>query len=246
MTHSSLLPPPEDPFWIDSPLQVRQIMRDLARWRASVQCWGDPAEPVAATVAEVRESGDLVLRFAAGPLPRRLLRAGDPVMVLANLPSARICFLLEHLQPDASGEALAYTARLPPCVHRVQRREFFRVPSPATLLCELLLPRAVADGDEAEFSRLTLRLVDISVGGVCLALPAQASLPVELGTVLPDCSLDLPGFGPIRFGLQWQNRLDAGRTSGQQLLGARFVDMDPRDQLLLQRFLYQLQVGGRD
>lgn len=246
MTHSSLLPPAEDPFWIDAPLGVRQTLRDLARWRASVQCWCGQAEPVAATVHEVRESGDMVLRFAAGSLPERLLRAGHPVVVLANLPSARICFLLENLHPDASGEAQAYVARLPPCVHRIQRREFFRVPCPATLLCELPLPRAVADGGTAGSGRLMLRLVDISAGGVCLALPAQVSLPVELGTVLPACWLDLPGFGPIRFGLQWQNRLNAGGTSGQQLLGARFVDMDPRDQLLLQRFLYQLQVGAHD
>lgn len=245
MSSPSLLPPAGDPFWIDSPLEIRQIVRDLARRGTIVECWGSLlAEPVTATILEVRESGDMVLRFAAGSLPERLLRASQSIAVLANLRSARTCFLVENLQPEACGEARAYATRLPLSVHRLQRREFFRVPSPASLLCELPLPCAVADASGAEFNQLTLRLADISVGGVCLALPAGTRLSVELGTVLPGCSLELPGFGPIRFGLQLLSRLDTEEKSGEQLLGARFVDMDPRDQMLLQRFLYQLQFGS--
>lgn len=165
MTSASLLPPAGDPFWIDSPLEVRQVLRDLARQGASVQCLGGLAEPVAASILEVRESDEMVLRFAAGSSPKRLLRAGHPVVVRANLRCARICFLVENLRPDSSGEALTYVARLPVCVHRLQRREFFRVPSPASLLCKLPLPGAMTDGNAAEFGRLTVRLVDISVGG---------------------------------------------------------------------------------
>ncbi|MDD2729857.1 PilZ domain-containing protein [Malikia sp.] len=243
MTHTSLLPPAGDPFWIDSPLEIRQIMRDLARRGPIVQCWGSLlAEPVTATILEVRESDDMVLRFAAGPL----LRAGQSVAVLANLRSARTCFLVENLRPDDSGEALAHAARLPLRVHRLQRREFFRVPSPASLLCELPLRRAMTDEGAAKFGRLMLRLIDISAGGVCLALPAGTRLPLERETVLQGCSLELPGFGLIRFGLQLLSRLEAEEKSGEQLLGARFVEMDPLDQMLLQRFLYQLQISACD
>lgn len=246
MTSASLLPPAGDPFWIDSPLEVRQVLRDLARQGASVQCLGGLAEPVAASILEVRESDEMVLRFAAGSSPKRLLRAGHPVVVRANLRCARICFLVENLRPDSSGEALTYVARLPVCVHRLQRREFFRVPSPASLLCKLPLPGAMTDGNAAEFGRLTVRLVDISVGGVCLALPAEISLAQEPGTVLQGCSLELPDFGPVRFSLQLLNRMDAGGKVDERLLGARFLDMDLRDQTRLQRFLYQLQVSARD
>ncbi|MEY5100281.1 MAG: flagellar brake protein YcgR [Pseudomonadota bacterium] len=246
MTSSSLLPPAGDPFWIDSPLEVRQIVRDLARRNASVQCWVGTEGPLEATVTEVRDSGDMVLRFAAGQLPERLLRAGPSVVLLANLGSVRISFLVEGLQPDASGAALTYAARLPLSVHRLQRREFFRVPSPASLLCELPLPCAVTERGGGEPGRRAVRLADLSVGGVCLALPAEADLPVELGGQLEGCSLELPEFGVIRFGLQFLNLLDDGRKSGEQLVGARFVGMDLRDEMLLQRFLYKLQASSRD
>jgi len=90
---------------------------------------------------------------------------------------------------------------------------------------------------------MAVRLVDISVGGVCLALPAQ--IPLELGGTMQGCSLELPALGTLRFGLQFLNRLDQGQEGDEKLIGCRFVDMDLRHQMLLQRFLHQLQVSAR-
>jgi len=244
MISSRLLPPADDPFWIDDPLTVHQIVSELARRQVSLRCWIGRAEPVEASVAELRESGDMALRFVAGLVLPPIPRPGESVVIQAMLDSARISFLVEDLRRDDASESMLGICSLPLSVNRLQRREFFRVPSPVSLLCEL--PGTEAEAGQAGRGRRMVRLVDISLGGVCLALPGGAESPVALGATLAGCLLDLPGFGVIHFGLQFLNRPDEATRGREQLVGARFVGMAPREQTLLQRFLYKLQADAHE
>lgn len=194
-----------------------------------------------AAITELRDSRDIVLGFLPEQRPEPLLQTGLPVVVWAWLDCVRVGFLLEGLQLDWTGAVAAGVARMPIALHRLQRRECFRVPSPASLLCEL---SPAAGTDDAPSGQRLVPLVDLSEGGVCLAWPPGCEPPIPAGAVLEACWLDLPGFGPIRFGLQFTDRLDDFRQTGGQLLGARFVGMDLQDQRLLRRFLYQLQAAG--
>lgn len=244
MASCTVLPPAGDPFWTQSPLEIRQIICDMTRRGTSVECCAGGVGPLGAAITEVRDSGDIVLDFLPGHRPELLLQTGLPVVVWAHLDSVRVGFLLEGLQLDRAKAVPAGVARMPRALHRLQRREFFRVPSPASLLCELPLPHAAAGARLAPSGRSLLPMVDLSEGGLCLAWPAGSELTIELGDVLEPCWLDLPGFGLIRFGLQFMNRLADFRQAGGQLLGARFVGMELQYQRLLRRFLYQLQAGG--
>ncbi len=239
MPSSRLLPAADDPFWIDDPLTVRQIVADLSRRQVSLKCWIGQSGPFETSVAEIRDSGEMALRFAAGQALPAVPRSGQPDVLQAELGSARISFVVEDLRRDGSGESGLGVCKLPLSVNRLQRREFFRVPSPVSLLCEL-------PGVAAGTGRRMARLVDISVGGVCLALPARLEPPLVLGEPLQGCSLDLPDFGVIRFGLEFLNRPDEGLKGQEQLVGARFVGLSPREQTLLQRFVYKLQTDARD
>ncbi len=243
MALCTALPPAGDPFWTQSPLEIRQIMCDLTRRGTSVECCAGVVGPLSAAITEVRDSGDIVLGFLPGHRPEQLLRTGLPAVAWANLGSVRVGFLLDGLQLDRAGAVPACMARMPLAVHRLQRREFFRLPSPASLLCELSLPRVAAGARPAQSGRCLVPMVDLSEGGVCLAWPVGLELSIQLGDVLEPCWLDLPDFGPIRFGLQFMNRLDDFRQTGGPLLGARFVGMELEHQRLLRRFLYQLQAG---
>ena len=244
MPSSRLLPAADDPFWIDDPLTVRQIVADLSRRQVSLRCWIGQSEPVDTHVAEIRDSGEMALRFAAGQALPVAARPGEPAVLQARLGSARISFVAEDLRRDGSGESGLGVCRLPLSVNRLQRREFFRVPTPVSLLCEL--PGVAAGAGANGTGRRMVRLVDISVGGVCLALPAKLEPPLALDEPLAGCSLDLPDFGVIRFGLEFMNRPDEAVKGTEQLVGARFVGLSPRDQTLLQRFVYKLQTDARE
>ena len=243
MPRFHVLPPADDPFWIDDPLTVRQIVSELARRQIGIQCWLGRNEPVEANIVEVRDSDEIALRFVAGQALPVVSCPGEPVVVQAQLGSARISFLLEDLHRDEADASVHGVCALPLSVNRLQRREFFRVPSPVSLLCKL--PGSTAEEIEAGHGRL-VRLVDISVGGVCLVFPVDAELPVALGQTLQGCSLDLPEFGVIHFGLEFMNHPTGHGANPGQWIGARFVGMEPREQMLLQRFVYKLQADAHE
>jgi hypothetical protein len=237
MMYSSLLPPPGDAFWIDSRLEIRQLIGELIRRRRRLQCWTGHSDPVEVVVLERLDTDEMLLRADPASGLDASARAGESLLLSAALGIAHVSFLIDRLEPASFGGEPAWRAHLPAKLHKLQRRQGFRVTGKSLRDFELRLFRPGARGR----GQLAVHLADLSLGGLRLIWSEPGAIPLAQGDRLQACSLELPGFGTLHFDLEIMRLPDAGAgaEAGDRLVGARFLHLS--DERLLQRFLYALQ-----
>lgn len=106
---------------------------------------------------------------------------------------------------------------------RLQRREFFRLQTPATHTITCTLPVRSASGNE-HFTEL--RILDISGGGVAVAVP-PTGIEFEPGAEFRDCRINLPDSAAISARLVVRNLFRITTRNGIEMLraGCQFLDM---------------------
>jgi c-di-GMP-binding flagellar brake protein YcgR len=141
-------------------------------------------------------------------------------------------FTCERPSRTASDGAQTYAVRFPRYVIRLQRRNAYRLPAPE-IACTLR-------DDFGSGPDLTPRVLDVSAGGVDLAMPlAEAPLHRDVPYA---CTIVLPGLGTI-----WvQVRVvSIFRTRDARRYGCQFVGLPAASELLLQRYILDEQRARR-
>jgi len=127
----------------------------------------------------------------------------------------------------------ALRLRLPARMLRLQRREYYRVPT--ALPCEVVLEA------EGKVRVLEMRASDLSLGG--LRLVTDQAVGVEPGRVFDKCHLKMGDEGNLTASLEVRS-VDAGETpkGGARLrLGCRFLSLTPALEHHLSRFIAKLE-----
>jgi len=129
----------------------------------------------------------------------------------------------------------AFEVALPDEVIKLQRREFFRVPTRVSTPVECQIP-AHASGP------VVLPLFDISLGGVGLWLPDTSDAGYEIGTIFSGCQIDLKPLGVLVIDLEVRHHQPVLQRNGKQVLrlGCAFVGLSNATESLVQRFVAQL------
>ncbi len=148
-----------------------------------------------------------------------------------HLQGLELHFQCRLVNVDSSNGIAFYAIRIPTVIHRLQRRQFFRVRVDAGLSVSVSVPDL---GGEA----LTGEAIDLSAGGLGAIFPTDAE--PEIGLVIDDCSIPLPRQQPLKTRLEVRfASLDD--TRHQLRLGARFIGLDLRQERLLTQFLAEMQ-----
>lgn len=129
-----------------------------------------------------------------------------------------------------------FCAPLPKEITKLQRREYFRIQTPAATGITCTLHEYQGGGG------ITLPVYDISLGGISLVLNAR--IPgFEIGTVYKRAELDLREHGVLPMELKIRNHLVMRTATGgeQRRVGAEFLELEVRAQTLVQRYIAQLE-----
>lgn len=191
---------------------------------ASLSCCVSAVDP---------ECASLSFDVGAGNEQCRALLGADEITAVAYLDQIRLQF--ELLDPVVINISLR--CQIPSVMYRFQRRQTFRVQSnlstPQVRLVHPLRP----DLD------LNLRILDLSLGGVALLLPAEVE-PFPPGCELASVQVILARDIRFRTSLRLQNArpIDA---KGSSQLGWTFTQLDAEATLFLQRYIDQTQIMGR-
>ena len=166
---------------------------------------------------------------AAHPQIRALVEAGEATAV-AYLDAIKLQFDLQGLMLAHGNNASALQAVLPDVLFRFQRREFFRVRTRDSAVAHLRHPASRGE-------MLTLRVLDVSVGGCALQLPAEAA-PIEPGTSIDGVRLELDADTLLVAPLTVQHVSGGfGSNSRGSRLGCSFARLDGTSQRSLQRYI---------
>lgn len=239
----SPLPEPESPalerYQIYSRVEIVAIARDLIARRAllSLHFGGGERSVVTAVLAVNPDFEELVIDAPKAERDTEAIVRSPALVAVAFLDHVKVQFRSTRAEATTLDGAAAIRLRLPDSVLRLQRRNFFRVPTPQSRPLRLYVPPQSGGGTAAEY-----RVLDISAGGVCIAVEG-AQPAFDPGATLADCRLELPGFGTVVTGVQVRHVNRSGSAGGavRTRCGLQFLKLAPGMSTLVQRYINQLE-----
>jgi c-di-GMP-binding flagellar brake protein YcgR len=173
-------------FRVSHPGERLRLLRELRDGNVPVSLNAPDGNALASTLWAVDESQER-LNFSADAAPLQLehMAQADEAVAVAYLASVKLQFDLQGFMLVRSARAAALQCGMPQVIYRFQRRGAFRVRpasrnGPVARLRHPSLPEM----------RLTLRLLDVSIGGCALWLPHDVP-PLQAGTRLGELQVEL-------------------------------------------------------
>ena len=220
-----------DEFRVDHPDEVLSLLRRLVDSAVLVQLSAPGGAGYTSTLWAVDAQAQRISldADASHPQIRALVDAGEATAV-AYLDAIKLQFDLHGLMVAHGHNASALQARLPDVLFRFQRRESFRVRTRTGAVAHLRHPASRGE-------MLMLRVLDVSVGGCALQLPAESE-PIQPGTAISDVRLELDADTLLMAPLTVQH-VSGGFGSNTRVsrLGCSFARLDGTSQRALQRYI---------
>ena len=157
------------------------------------------------------------------------LAVGTPVLISTRIDGVLVRFATRVAAHGRDAGGGLYRLDFPQRVERHQRRAHHRAPVTNALPVSITIARE--DG-----AAVVGEVRDLSAGGLCARLPADADLPAR-GAPLP-CTLSLGEDADIRCAIEIRRHQESGNVI---LVGARLLDLEPRDLQTLERFVAGLE-----
>ena len=229
-----------DDFRVNSPREIALILRELSDGSVPLNLVTSHGTVVGATVWAVDAvRGSLGLSIDADdPRTDGLLDCQEAVVV-GYIDSVKLQFDVDNLVLVRGRNACVLNCNLPGELFRFQRRNAFRVrPLLRTTPMARLRHSAIAE------IQLTLRVLDVSIGGCALFLPDDVP-PMQPSSVLNRVEIELDADTCLHVNLRLQHVTSLNADSQGVRLGCEFVGADANTLRTLQRFIDQTQKRGK-
>jgi c-di-GMP-binding flagellar brake protein YcgR len=225
-----------DDFRIDAPAEILSVLRGLADNSIVVNLNGSDGAAYTTTVWSVDpDRGILSFRAEEHSAQVQQLVEGEEAVAVAYLDSIKVQFDLSGLLLVHGGKACALTSSLPRVLYRFQRRTGFRV---TPLLRNM--PVAKVRHPMIPEMALSLRVLDVSIGGCALFLPDDVP-PLQPGVVLNGVQIELGLDTRVTTSLRLQHVTSLNHDAKGVRLGCEIVDPHAETLRALQRYINQTQ-----
>ena len=227
-------------FRIESPREIAALMRQLMDGATPVSL-STPDGASLTTALWTVDSASARLAFQAeadNPQMQQLVESNE-VTAVAYLEAIKLQFDLNNLMLVRGQKASALQAAMPRAVYRFQRRQSYRVrtlerSAPVALLRHPALPDI----------QLSLRVLDVSIGGCALLMPDDMP-PLQPGLTLHAVRLELDPDTRISATLHLHHISSIHPNARGVRLGCELVKLDGVAERALQRYIDQTQKRRR-
>lgn len=228
-----------NPFRVRSRREVIALLRSIGERNQLVRMLiNHGQDTIVTSILNIDEKNDIVLLDCAPTaiMNQRVLDSEnlsfetvlENIRILFNSPAAESC-VYEGLP--------AFMIPLPVNVVRLQRREFYRVPTPFTNPVLCTIPIKTND----QVIPVVTTLHNISGGGISI-VDEKKLIDTTQGRIYEKCRIDLPG-GPVTVDLQIRNLLEVTLTNGKVInrVGCAFVDPSNGTLGAVQKYITKLE-----
>jgi flagellar brake protein len=227
-------------FEVGSRREILALLRGISEKKQMIRMLpvGDSDMCVTTILHVDGDTDSVLLDRPSDPEETARLMSGRPVSFETTLDNIRIIFGSEVMQLGMLDAVPALKIPLPSSLIRLQRREFYRMPTPVGNPVRVTIPMpAEAGGGEAAFP-----LSDISCGGIAI-LDNRFVLGDSIGHEYGGCRIELPEIGPIVTGLQIRNaqEMTLMNNKANRRLGCQFIDISPAAMSAVQRYITKLE-----
>ncbi|MBN6151059.1 flagellar brake protein [Xanthomonas sp. AmX2] len=230
----------DDRFLLTNHRQIRQLLQSLKNQRSQVSAHlGGRDQSFSTAVLELDGDGDwLLLDLSVNEASNRAAEHAGHLLCFAQLDNVRLRFRVERVERVEIDGVPGFRAPLPESLYYLQRREHYRLETPITEppICVLRLD----DGPPP--TELALRVIDISGGGLAVALMPGQPLPTVRQSY-PRCVLQLPDADAIALTLHVCNLFPQKLANGQDALrvGMHFAELPRGADAAIQRYIFRIE-----
>lgn len=226
-------------YQVHSRFEIASLLRAVADSRIAVTVYFNRgAEFIVTNVLDVMpETEELILDLGADDTANRRLLMADRMTVVTFLDHIRLQFQAQRAEETIHGQLPALRMRLPEMLLRLQRRNFYRLRTPVAQPLTAIFADPLAAG-----RRLSLRLIDLSCGGVAL-LADEGDAEFAPGTILQGCRIDLPEIGVLSAALEVRSvaKHVEGVRMSMRRYGCQFVGLAPALASAVQRYITKIE-----
>jgi flagellar brake protein len=242
-----------DRYMLYSANEIRQILSAVAEHGELVTLYFDGSNDfILTSVLAVGEQAVVLDYGSREDLNRRVLTSAKLVFITSRDKikvqwiSARANRIMHEGKP-------AFVIAMPRSLLRLQRREYYRLAAPVAkpLRCivpiEEEIPATEEKAAEVKIRKMEFSVADISLGGVAVHGPLQQAA-FEIGKNYGNCEIALPALGNLVATLGVANIFEVTARNGTRShrAGCRFVGMQGKMLMLLQRYINQIEREKRE
>jgi c-di-GMP-binding flagellar brake protein YcgR len=222
--------------------EIVSILRTLASSNQLITMQVDNgSEAVVTSVLGVDEASNfLFIDCARTAVANRRIADGERFSFDTTLDNIRISFSASSMQLCEYEGHDAFALAIPKSLLRLQRREFYRVPTPVVnpVRCTI----SFRSDESASAKALTFPLQNVSGGGIAI-VDENKLLDDTIGRLYHDCKIDLPGGSLVIATLEVRNSREIKLTNGKTIrrVGCLFVDLPSAMLSAVQRYITKLE-----
>ena len=229
-----------DEFRITAPREIAAMLRKLCDGSVQMNLNASDGSVVSGTVWTMdADRGGLGFSVDPDDPAVHALMESQDCVVVGYLDNVKLQFDVHNLVLVRGARASVLSCNYPREMFRFQRRNAYRV---RPLLRSMPVAR-IRHTDIAEM-QLTLRVLDVSIGGCALFLPDDVP-PLQVGGVINQVQIELDADTRFHVNLRLQHVTSLNNESHGVRLGCEFVRADSNALRALQRFIDLTQKRGK-
>lgn len=219
---------------IHSKVEILYILRAIQHKNELVTAYFNQGNDFILTSIIDVGNQSLILDYGTNELLNQRVAASDKIILVTTQDRVKVQFVVNGVKPIEHLGRPAFRAGIPDELLKLQRREYYRLSTPMVnpVTCSLTCP---------DNGQIDLIIADISLGGIALT-NYQHQIKFEIGDRFADCRIVLPGIGTLTTGIEIRNEHETTLKSGTKShrAGCMFIDMPPRQQNTIQRYIIKL------
>jgi len=220
--------------------EIISLLRSLEQQRqlVTMSIEGSPEGLITSVLGVDEDSDTLFIDCASDAAINQRITKSTNISFETVLDRIRILFSATAVEDCTYKGLPALSLPVPTSIVRLQRREYYRVPTPITNPVRCAVPIQHELGTET----VTLTLQNVSGGGVAL-IDDKKALDATYGKIFNDCQIHLPGNTVVVTALQVRNCQDITLPTGKTVrrIGCLFIELPPSMLSAIQRYITKLE-----
>ena len=226
----------EDQYRITSRREIEFLLQSLVKNTSLIALYISGSDDFILTTLLKIDSTGLWLEQSNDPEKNKRLTEGKKQIFVSSLVLVKLQFISEKTSISTLDGQPALFLPFPKSIHRLQRREYFRLATPVENPLHCIIP----DAEKGTFHETII--MDISGGGVGLASSEKDAL-LTPGKIYPDCRIALPDIGVLHCTIEVRNAVVLSTLNGKDIrrAGCEFRNLENAAMVLLQRYITIMQ-----
>ena len=228
-------------YCITSAKEIEFILHNIAQSGSRIALYYSEADAFILTTLLGVDASGLWLEPSQKNLTNALVVESKKLIFVTSHHQIKVQFTASQARATTFKGQPAIFISLPDSIHRLQRREYFRLLTPVSNPLHCVIPGACP---VAAPPPLDVTIMDISGGGVGLTCTEQDTALIP-GQTYKDCQIQLPDIGELIGTIEVKNLVVLGTPSGETIrrAGCEFKDLDGASNIMLQRYVTAMQRG---